>query len=170
MSILENLLSAGGGAAVSQLAGQFGISQDQATSSISALLPALASGLKQKLASGGDTSGFSNLISGGTLTKFAENPSSLTTPAAIDQGKSLLSQLFGSQDLSGMISTVAEKAGVNSSTITSILPVAATLLGGVLSKHSAGGGNVSEMIDQIESAGHSGILDAVKGLAAKLFG
>jgi len=169
MSILENLLSAGGGAAITQLAGQFGISQDQATSSMSALLPALASGLKEKLASG-DTSGLSKLLSDGSLTKFAEDPSSLTTPAALDQGKSLLSNIFGSQDLSGIITSVAEKAGIDGSIVTKLLPIAASILGGILSKHSAGGGNVSEMIDQIESAGHSGILDAVKGLAAKLFG
>jgi hypothetical protein len=169
MSILENLLSAGGGAAITQLAGQFGLSHDQATSTMSALLPALASGLKEKLASG-DTSALSNLVSGGTLTKFAEDASTLASPAAVDQGKSLLSQIFGSHDLSGIVTSVAEKAGINSSIVTQILPIAATLLGGILSKHSAGGGNMAEMVDQIESAGHSGVLGAVKALAAKLFG
>jgi hypothetical protein len=168
MSILENLLSAGGGAAINQLAGQFGLSADQATSSMSAILPALASGLKEKLA-GGD-SGLSSLIGDGSLAKFANDPSTLTSQAGIDQGKSLLSQIFGSQDLSGVVSTVAEKAGVDSSTITKLLPIGATLLGGLLSKNSAAGGNVGEMIEQIESAGHSGILGAVKGLAAKIFG
>ena len=83
MSILETLLSAGGGTVVNQLAGQFGISQEQATSSISALLPALASGMKEKLASG-DTSGLSKLISDGSLTKFADDPSTLATTAATD--------------------------------------------------------------------------------------
>ena len=169
MSILENLLSAGGGAAVTQLAGQFGISEDQATSSMSALLPALASGLKEKLASG-DASGLSKLISDGSLTKFAEDPSTLATPAALDQGKSLVSQIFGSQDLSSIVTTVAEKAGVDSSVVTKLLPIAASILGGIISKHSAGGGNMAEMVDQIESAGHSGVLGAVKALAAKLFG
>ena len=169
MSILENLLSAGGGAVANQLAGQFGITPDQATSSISALLPALASGMKAKLASG-DTPGLSKLISDGSLTRFAEDPSTLSTPAAADQGKSLLSQIFGSQDLSGIITKVAEKAGVDGSIVTKLLPIAASILGGILSRHSAGGGNITEVVDQIESAGHSGILGAVKELAAKLFG
>jgi hypothetical protein len=169
MSILEDLLSAGGGAAVTQLAGQFGISAEQATSSMSALLPALASGMKAKLA-GGDSSGLSDLISGGSLMKFATDPSTLATPAAIDQGNSLLSQIFGSQDLSSIVSAVAEKAGIDGSIVTKLLPIGAALLGGVLSKNSAGGGNITDMVDQIESAGHSGILGAVKALAAKLFG
>jgi len=119
---------------------------------------------------GGDSSGLSNLISGGGLAHFATDPSALATPAAIEQGKSLLSQMFGSQDLSGVISTVAEKAGVDGSIITKLMPVAAALLGGILSKNSAEGGNITELVDQIHSAGHSGILGAVKGMAAKLFG
>src|SRR5262245_1080284 len=102
MSILETLLSAGGGAAVTQLAGQFGISPDQATSTMSALLPALASGMKEKLA-GSDSSGLSSLLNAGGLMQFATDPSTLATPAAVNQGNSLLSQIFGSQDLSSLI-------------------------------------------------------------------
>lgn len=169
MSILETLLSAGGGAAVNQLAGQFGISPDQATSAMSALLPALASGMKDKLASD-DSSGLAGLISGGKLAPFATDPSTLATPAAVEQGNSLLSRIFGSQELSGVIATVAEKAGVDSGIIMKLMPIAATLLGGMLSKRSAEGGNITELVDQIHSAGHSSIMDAVKGMAAKLFG
>ena len=169
MSILDSLLSAGDGGVVKQLAGQFGVNSEQATSVVSTLLPALAGGLKEKLAHG-DTSGLSNLISGGSLTKFADNPSSLATPEALEQGKSLVSKIFGSEDLTSVVSKVAEKAGVGSNIVTSILPVAATLLGGLLSKSSSAGGNLTDVIDQVASAGHSGIVDAVKGLAAKMFG
>ena len=169
MSILDSLLSAGDGVVVKQLAGQFGVNSEQATSVVSSLLPALAGGLKEKLAHG-DTSGLSNLISGGSLTKFADNPSSLATPAALEQGKSLVSKIFGSEDLTNVVSMVAEKAGVNSSVITSILPIAATLLGSLLSKHKSAGGNLTDVLDQVVSAGHSGVLGAVKSLAAKVFG
>ena len=169
MSILDSLLSAGDGGVVKQLAGQFGVNSEQATSVVSTLLPALAGGLKEKLAHG-DTSGLSNLISGGSLTKFADNPSSLATPEALEQGKSLVSKIFGSEDLTNVVSKVAEKAGVSSNIVTSILPIAATLLGGLLSKSSSAGGNLTDVIDQVAGAGHSGIVDAVKGLAAKMFG
>ena len=81
-----------------------------------------------------------------------------------------MSQIFGSQALSGIVSSVAEKAGVDSTIVTKLMPIAASLLGGILSKHSAGGGNMTEIVDEIESAGHGGILAAVKGMAAKLFG
>jgi hypothetical protein len=169
MSILDSLLSAGDGVVVKQLAGQFGVNSEQATSVVSTLLPALAGGLKEKLAHG-DTSGLSNLISGGSLTKFADSPSSLATPEALEQGKSLVSKIFGSEDLTSVVSKVAEKAGISSNIVTSILPIAATLLGGLLSKNASAGGNLTDVIDQVSSAGQSGIVDAVKGLAAKMFG
>jgi hypothetical protein len=169
MNLLETMLSAGEGGIVKQLAGQFGINSEQAGSVVSTLLPALAGGLKERLGEGG-TSGLSDLINSGTLTKFADNPSSLATPDALEQGKSLVSQIFGPADLTNMVSTVAEKAGVSSSVVTSILPIAATLLGGHLSKSTSGGSSLTDAVDQVASAGHTGILDAVKNLAAKVFG
>src|SRR3974377_2579353 len=136
MSVLDSLLSAGDGGVVKQLAGQFGVNSEQATSVVSSLLPALAGGLKEKLAHG-DTSGLSNLIGGGSLTKFADNPSSLATPEALEQGKSLVSKIFGSGDLTNVVSMVAEKAGVSNSVVSSMLPIAATLLGGLVSKNTS---------------------------------
>jgi hypothetical protein len=169
MSLLESMLSAGEGGVVKQLAGQFGINSEQAGSVVSHLLPALAGGLKERLGETG-TAGLSNLISGGTLTNFADNPSSLATPAALEQGKSLVSSIFGNADLTHMVSTVAEKVGVSSSIVNSILPIAATLLGGLLSKSTSAGSSLTDAVDQVASAGHTGILDTVKNLAAKVFG
>jgi hypothetical protein len=170
MSILETMLSAGqSGGVVQQLAGQFGINGEQAGSVVTHLLPALAGGLKERLGEGG-TAGLSNLISGGTLTQFADNPSSLATPAALEQGKSLVSNIFGGADVSHLVSTVAEKVGVSSNVVNSILPIAATLLGGLLSKSTSTGTSLTDAVNQVASAGHSGILDSVKNLAAKVFG
>jgi hypothetical protein len=169
MSILDTLLSAGEGGVVKQLAGQFGINSEQAGSVVSHLLPALAGGLKERLGETG-AGGLSDLISGGTLTKFAENPSSLATPAALEQGKSLVSSIFGGADLTHMVSTVAEKVGVSSSVVNSILPIAATLLGSLLSKSTSTGSSLTDAVDQVASAGHTGVLDTVKNLAAKVFG
>ena len=53
MKMLETMLSAGGGAVVKQPASQFGLDADQAASSVSALLPALARGLQRKLSGQG---------------------------------------------------------------------------------------------------------------------
>jgi hypothetical protein len=167
MNILENLLSTEGSGIVSQLANQFGISSEQATSAVSSLLPALAGGMKEMLASN-QGSGLSDLIGGGSLSKFTD-AASLATPAAREQGNALLTSIFGSGDLSKMVSMVAEKAGVDGSVITRMLPVAMTALGAFLSKRAAGGENLVDTVDSLASVGHEGILGAIKSLTAKIF-
>jgi hypothetical protein len=158
MNILETMLSAGGGGIVNQLASQFGINADQATAATSALLPALAA------------FGITDLINSGKLTRFFDNPASLGTPAALDQGRTLLSKIFGSGDTGDLVSKVANKVGLGSGLIHSILPIAATLLGGFLSKKAAAGGNLTDAVGELASVGHSGLLDSVKGLASKMLG
>jgi hypothetical protein len=165
MNILETLLSGGGGGIVNQLASQFGISPSQATAATSALLPALAGGMQESLASG-DPSGIKDLIGSGKLTQFADNSDSLASPAALDQGRSLLTKIFGSGDTGNMISMVAEKVGLGSGVIHSMLPIAATLLGGFLSKKAAAGGDLTDTLGQLASAGHSGFMDTVRGLVS----
>jgi hypothetical protein len=169
MSLLETVLSTGEGGVVNQLASQFGLNSEQTGSVISTLLPTLAGGLKERLGEGG-ASGLQDLISGGSLTKFADSPSLLSSPAALEMGKSLVGKIFGSQDLTSMVSGVAQKAGVSSSVVSSILPIAATLLGSVLSKSTSGGGSLTDAVSQVASAGNTGILGTVKNLAEKVFG
>ena len=168
MNILENLLSTESSGIVTHLANQFGISSEQATSAASALLPALAGGVKEKLESNQGSS-LSDLISGGTLSKFAD-PGSLATPAAVEQGKNLLTSIFGSGDLSNVVSMVAEKAGVDGSVISRMLPVAMTALGAYLPTRVASGEKLDDTVNSLASIGHEGILGAVKTLAAKIFG
>jgi len=90
MKMLETMLSAGGGAVVKQPASQFGLDADQAPSSVSALLPALAGDLQRKAAS--DGFGISNLINSGKFCRFVENPSRLAGPAELEPGTSLVSK------------------------------------------------------------------------------
>ncbi len=168
MNVLDRALSAGSAGVVEQLASQFQIRPDQAGSAISTLLPAIAGGLKEKLATGGG-SALTNLITGGSLSKFADDPASLATPTAVAQGNSILNQIFGGADLTNLASTAAQKVGIPSSVITAMLPIVAALLGGLLSKNIAGGqGNLTDILDSLAGGGHSGVMGAIKGLASKV--
>jgi len=169
MGLLDNLLSAGSGAIVTQLTKQFGITGDQATSAISTMVPALAGGLKEKLADSQASSSISQLLMSGGLNSFADNPSSLGSPSALAQGKSLLSSVFGGEDLTKLASGVAEKTGLGSGIVNSMLPVVMTLLGGFLSKNVASG--KTSLMDLVGNlAAGPGILGAVKSLAQKVTG
>ena len=79
MNILESVLSAGNGGVVKQLASQFGINADQAGSAVSALLPALAGGVKEKLTSEGGLA-LSKLVSDRKPKQFSDDPASLASP------------------------------------------------------------------------------------------
>lgn len=170
MSLLDNLLSLGGSQVVNQFASQFGVTADQATSALSTLVPALAGGLQEKLsASEGAPSDLSKLLTGGSLSGFLDNPSSLTSPGAIEQGKSLLNMIFGGGDLSKLTSSAAEKTGISSSIVTNMLPVIMTVLAGFLSKKvSAGDSSLNDVLGALTGGG--GILGALKGLAHKITG
>lgn len=78
MSLLDSLLSNGAGGIVMQLASQFGVTGDQAKSAVSMLVPALAGGLKEKLANDQAAPAITQLIAGGGLSGFADNPASLS--------------------------------------------------------------------------------------------
>ena len=125
--------------------------------------------LKEKMESG-DACEITNLLSCGNLTQFADTPATLATPAALDQGQTLLSKIFGSGDTSNLVSMVAEKVGLSSGVIRTMLPIGATLLGAFLSKKAAAGGSLTDTVGQLASVGHSGLMDAVKGLASRMLG
>ncbi len=169
MNVLETLLSAGGGSIMKQLGNQFGISTDQATTATSMILPMLAGGLKEQLSSG-DPGGIAKMITGGGFSRYMDSPSSLATPGALDMGKSLLGMLMGPGDQAKLASTVAEKAGIGSNIATSLLPIAATFMGGFLAKNVSSGGNLADVVGELASAGSGGILGALKSMAAKITG
>jgi hypothetical protein len=169
MGLLDGILSAAGGGIANRLASQFGISGDQATSALKTMVPALAGGIQEKLASGGSPA-LSNLLCGGSLTGFAEDPASAASPAGVEQGKSLLSSIFGSQDLTSMTSTIAEKTGIGGSIIGNMLPIVATILGGFLSKEAGGGeGKLTSCLAAL-TGDHQGIVGAVKSMFSKMTG
>ena len=168
MSILDTVLSTGGGALVNQLATRFGINAEQATSAVSAMVPMIAGGMKEKIAN--NDPGITDLLTSGKLTQFAGELPNLGTPAAADAGNSLLSQIFSSGQTSNIVSTIAEKVGIGSDTVSKLLPIVATLVGGFVSKSAASGGNLADTVGQLADVGQGGILGAVKSLASKMLG
>ena len=110
------------------------------------------------------------MITGTAFHQFADNPASLSSPAAVQQGNSLLSQIFGgSEALSDVTAKASESTGLASPLLRSMLPIVASLLMGHISKSSAG--DATKATDVLSSlAGSGGIVDALKGLASKVFG
>jgi len=136
MDLLNSILNAKGGAAVSQLASQFGLGEDQAASAIQNLVPALAGGLQRNISQGG----LENLL--GALTKgqhqrYLDDPSTLSSEEVREEGNGILEHILGSKDVSRQVAaTASARTGISDSILKQMLPTVAALAMGALSKQT----------------------------------
>jgi hypothetical protein len=135
MNILETILNAQNGHAVDQLGGQFGLSRDQTSSAVAALVPALAAGLQRNMSSEGGLAGLVGALSGGRHQQYLENPSTLGSPTTTADGNAILGHVFGSKDVSRQVATRAsQQTGIDTSILEQMLPLVAAMAMGGLSR------------------------------------
>jgi hypothetical protein len=138
--ILQAILQSQGGNATQNLAERFGISDSQAGSAVSALLPALLGGLKNNI---GEQSGFESLLgalAGGGHQRYVEDPETIFSQETVRDGNGILGHLLGSKDVSRQVANqAAARTGIGTDVLKQMLPVVATMLMGALSKQTQGG-------------------------------
>ncbi len=137
MNLLNLVLENGGDAIISQMARKVGLPESQASQVLSMLMPALGQGLKRNLNDPSQLGNLVNTLSQGKAREVLDKPEALAQDDTIQEGNSILGQLFGSKDVSRAVaSQVAEKAGTDPSIIKQLLPMVATVAMGALSKES----------------------------------
>jgi hypothetical protein len=77
MNILDAILNAQDGAAVQQLGSQVGLGPNQATATLSTLMPALAGGLQRNMQSQGRMESLMRALSSANHGHYIDNPTSL---------------------------------------------------------------------------------------------
>ena len=167
---------------VGSLAQQFGLSNDQATSAIGALLPALAGGLQRNVSQPGGLDSLIGALSGGSHGRYLDDTNLLGDSGTVSEGNAILGHILGGKDVSRSVaSNAASVTGIGEDTLKKMLPVIATLAMAALSRQtaSAGAGQVSpsSMTDSIGSLGSfldmnrdGSVADDVMGFVGKLFG
>ena len=136
MNLLESIMKAQGGGTITQLANQFGLSEDQASSALENLVPALAGGLQRNISQGGLTDLLGALQNGRHL-EYLDNPSMLGSEDVRDEGNGILGHVLGSKDVSRRVAAHASgRTGINESILKKMLPVVAALAMGALSKQA----------------------------------
>lgn len=183
MNILETIVGSGNGAAVDQLAAQFGLPREQASSALSALLPALAAGMQKNMASDDGVSGLISALSRGNHAAYLDNPSSLSSPSTRDDGNAILGHVLGSKDVSRAVAARAsQQTGVGTDVLKKMLPIVATLAMGALSRQTRGGsaaavdpraagGNIMSMLQPMLDRNRDGsMVDDVVGLVGGFLG
>ncbi len=172
MNLIQSILSSGNGAVAQQLGSQFGLEESKLGPLLGAVAPLLAHGLKEKLSASPNGGGLLDTLTSGSLTKYADDPATLSSPEATQQGNSILGSLFGGGNaLTQVVSAVAGKTGVSASLIQTMLPVLASLVMGFFSKQAAGG-DTSHLMNSLDaiSGEHAGLLSSLKAAAGKIFG
>lgn len=158
MNPLEMILGAAGGGVLNQVAGQFGLDQNQAQSAIGALLPALMGGVQRNTQQEGGLESLLGALSGGNHGHYLDDPSSLA--GATDDGNGILGHLLGSKDVSRAVAAqAAQQTGIDSSILKQMLPIVASLAMGALSKQNA----QHNLSGVMQNQGQSGVMGLLSG-------
>jgi hypothetical protein len=177
MNILDSIVGARDGAAVQQLASQFGLKPEQASAAIGALMPALAAGLKRNMTT--NAAGLESALDSGHHETYIDQPDVLGAPATTADGNAILGHIFGSKDVSRKVAAgAAEKTGLDTSVLKQMLPLLATLAMGAMAKQkktaargagaSSSGGLAGMLEPLLDRDGDGSIVDDVSGMLSGL--
>ena len=148
MNLFEMMQTAQNGQAMQNLARQYGLSQQQTQAALDALLPAFSMGLQRQTQ---NPYAFGNLAQMMTATPFGQmydTDGDGIPDSAAPMGKDVLSQLFGSKEVSNAITAqAAATSGVGQAILKQMLPVIAAMVMGGLSK-SAGNQGLGGILGQ----------------------
>ena len=167
MDLLNMVLAATKGDALGGLAKQNNISSSQASDVLSQLLPELATKLQGNAQQDNGLESLLGALGKGNHQRYVDDPNTLTEPDSILDGNKILGHLLGSKDASRQVaSQVASSTGVGSSIIKKLLPMAATMLMGAMSKGAQSNGMLDMLAGAVSGSGSSsggGLLGSVMG-------
>jgi hypothetical protein len=158
---LQQIIARAGG--VEAIAGQLGLSKEDASSGIAALLPAVLGGVKQSSQDQGGLGAMLNMVHGLGGGGLADNVIG-AQPTDIDTGNKILGQIFGSKDVSRTVAAhAAVQSGLDVSVLKKMLPIVAMLASGLMAKQAAGsesglGGMLGSVLGGNASGGLGGLL------------
>lgn len=135
MSILD-MIGGANGAAVQQLASQFGLPPEQAQAALSALLPLVTAGVQREAATNGEA-GIEAALANGAHENYLSQPSALGDSATITDGNAILGHIFGNKDVSRQTADqAAAKTGIDPAILRKMLPIVAAIVMGALARRS----------------------------------
>ena len=176
MSLLETILTSGNGAAVKQLANNFGLSGEDAMKALSQLVPALGQNVKRNINNPSGLDGLMGALKKGNHSRYLDSPDILGQADTVNDGKSILGHILGSKDVSRTLAKqAASNTGLDFGLLKKMLPVASMAMGG-LSKQSmdkgllggamaSGAGNILSSIIDRDNDGK--VIDDLFGMARK---
>jgi hypothetical protein len=178
MNILDSILAAQDGGAVTQMSQQLGLGAEQTTSLLSALVPPLAGGFQRNMQNPDGMDALMGALTNGQHAQYLENPTSLA--GAAGEGNGILGHIFGSKDVSREVATrAAAQTGLDPGILQQALPLVAALMMGAMARQGGGaamasapgmpgGGLMSMLTPMLDSNRDGSIVDDVMGMLGKL--
>lgn len=137
MNLFDMLQQAQNGNAFAEMARRFGLSEDQVTSAVEAMMPAFSTGLKRNTAAPEDMVDFLRALSGGSHAGYFEDVRQTFSDDGLADGNAILGHIFGSKAVSRAVAAQAEAAtGIGQDILKQMLPALAGMVMGSLSKQS----------------------------------
>jgi hypothetical protein len=170
--LFDMIANAQNGKGMELLARQFNLNQQQAQLAMDALLPAFSEGLKRNTSDPMSFGGLMQAMMSGNHAKYFEDAASAFSPTAVQDGNSVLGQLFGSKELSRAVAANAQAmTGIGQDVLKQMLPVIASMVMGGLFKQTMGqmqsaagmgamgsGNPFGELIEQMMRQGMGGAM------------
>ena len=173
MGLLSDVINAGKGVVVKELAKLVGLSDDKAISVLSLLVPALSNGLDRNTADQNGLESLLSVIRSGNHREYVDNPESLGNSETVVDGNAILGHIFGSKDVSRQVAGfISGRTGIDTEAIKKMLPAVAAATLGTIEKEdeatavSADDGNA---LKKLLSTDQGSGLDAILSLAKELF-
>ncbi|MDX3809598.1 DUF937 domain-containing protein [Bosea thiooxidans] len=141
MNLFEIMQSAQNGQAMQNMARQYGLSLQQTQAALDALLPAFSMGLHRQTQNPYAFGSLAQMMTASPYARFFEAGGNSIPPGAQMAGNDVLSQLFGSNEVSRAIAAqAAATSGVSQAILNQMLPVIASILMGGLFKSTSNEG------------------------------
>jgi hypothetical protein len=174
MNLIDLLAGSQNNPAISQMARQFGLNDQQIRDVISQVAPALSQGLARNTAASGGLDALMGALQKGGHSRYVDQPEVLGNPDTVRDGNGILGHILGSKDISRALSGQAgANTGISPDIIKQLLPLIASLAMGSLSKQTANaprGNQISDVLGSLLDQNRDGsALDDLIGMAGKLF-
>lgn len=151
---LFDMIAKSGG--LEQMAGQFGLEQNEALGALKALLPAISGGLKRNAAQPGGMEALLGALQNGSHEKYLDDPAQLSAPETVNDGNAILGHLLGSKEMSRQVASHAsQRSGVDGGILKKMLPVVAAMAMGSLSKQTKEPDMASMLMGALSGGGQS---------------
>ena len=182
MDLLNLVLSASGGGPLRQLAQNFGLSEQQAASAVSALVPALGKGLARNTATPDGLQSLVAALSSNQHQRYLEQPELLSQQETVADGNGILGHILGSKEVSRNVASQASaQTGLSSDLLKQMLPLVATLAMGALSRQnsspaaqsqlgSQSGGLMGTLSQFLDTNKDGSVIDDIMGFGSRFFG